>query len=208
MAVHQCPRCELRFRSESEYNDHLRYEHNVDPARLEPFQYRAAHEQKPLYPDLVEGGSEASHRVLIVSNATLRAQRLQDHLTAKAKERDTRFLLVVPAVETDRAIQPDADFVTVGDRAHPREHTLSGQVLAQHRLKEAMSRLRSSGLEIDGMVGDADPARAVAQALRDFRADEIVVSTLPQALSNWLAVDLPTELRRRFSLPVTVVTAT
>ncbi|HSK97057.1 MAG TPA: hypothetical protein VK891_10610 [Euzebyales bacterium] len=207
MAVHQCPRCELRFRTESEYNDHLRYEHNVDPTRLEPFPYRPTREQKPLYPDLVEEGSETTHRVLIVSNATLRAERLQDHLTARAKERDTRYLLVVPAVETDRAIQPDADFVTVGDRAHPREHTLTGRVLAQHRLQEALSRLRTAGLEIDGTVGDADPARAVAQALRDFRADEIVVSTLPRALSNWLAVDLPTELRRRFSVPVTVVTA-
>jgi hypothetical protein len=207
MAVHQCPRCELRFRSESEYNDHLRHEHNVDPVRLQPYHYGAARQQKPLYPDLVEEGTETVRRVLIVSNATLRAERLQDHLATRAKEQDTQFLLVVPAVATDRAIRPDADFVTVGDRAHPREQTLSGDVLAQHRLKEALSRLRASRLQVDGMVGDGDAMRAVAEALRGFRADEIVVSTLPKAMSNWLAVDLPTELRRRFGLPVTVVTA-
>jgi hypothetical protein len=204
MAVHQCPHCELRFRSESEYNDHLRSEHNVDPSG---FRYRGGREQKPLYADLVEGGTQTGHRVLVISNATLRAERLQDHLTTHARQRDARFLLVVPAVETDRAVQPDADFATVGDSAHPREHALSGQVLAEHRLEEALSRLRAAGLDVDGMVGDEDPMRAVAQALRNFPADEIVVSTLPRALSNWLDVDLPTELRRRFSRPVTVVTA-
>jgi uncharacterized C2H2 Zn-finger protein len=207
MAVHQCPRCELRFRSEPEYNDHLRHEHNVDPARLEPFHYRSAREQKPLYPDLVEVDTEAVRRVLIVSNATLRAERLQDQLADQAREHDTSFLLVVPAVATDRAVQPDATFATVGERAHPREHTLSGEILAQHRLKEALSRLRASGLQIEGKVGHGDPMRAVADALRDFRADEIVLSTLPRGLSNWLAVDLPAELQRRFGLPVTVVTA-
>jgi hypothetical protein len=207
MAVHQCPHCELRFRSEPEYSDHLRYEHNVDPSRLEPFPYKSSREQKPLYPDLGEDDTGTARRVLIVSNATLRAERLQEQLATLAKEHDTEFLLVVPAVATDRAVQHDAAFATVGDRAHPREHTLSGEILAQHRLKEALSRLRGAGLRVEGAVGDADPLRAVADALRDFRADEIVVSTLPQGFSNWLAVDLPADLRRRFSLPVTVVTA-
>lgn len=207
MAIHQCPHCELRFRSESEYNDHLRREHNVDPVRLDPFPYRDAPQQKPLYPDLVEGVDEKRHQVLVLSNTTLRAERLQDHLTKQAEDQDTRFLLVVPAVATDRAMRPDASFVTVGDRAHPREHTLTGEVLAQHRLREALSRLRASGLQIEGTVGDADPMRAVAESLGGFRADEIVLSTLPQPQSNWLAVDLPTELRRRFALPVTVVAA-
>jgi hypothetical protein len=58
MAVHQCPHCELRFRSVSEYHDHLRDEHNVDPLQLEPFHYADAPEDKPLYPDLVEDVDE------------------------------------------------------------------------------------------------------------------------------------------------------
>jgi sarcosine oxidase delta subunit len=58
MAVHQCPHCELRFRSESEYHGHLRDEHNVDPLQLEPFHYAAAPKDKPLYPDLVDDEDE------------------------------------------------------------------------------------------------------------------------------------------------------
>jgi hypothetical protein len=58
MAVHQCPHCELRFRSESEYHDHLSNEHNIDPVQLEPFHYAGVREDKPLYPDLVEDVDE------------------------------------------------------------------------------------------------------------------------------------------------------
>jgi len=47
MAVHQCPHCELRFRSESEYHEHLRDEHNVDPLQLEPFHYADAPKDTP-----------------------------------------------------------------------------------------------------------------------------------------------------------------
>ena len=35
MRVHQCPRCELRFRDETEAKDHLINDHKVDPERLE-----------------------------------------------------------------------------------------------------------------------------------------------------------------------------
>lgn len=207
MAVHQCPHCELRFRSDAEYNDHLRVEHAVDPARLEPFQYGGARQQKPLYPDLVEGVSDNRHQVLVLSNATLRAERLHDHLAEQTKKLDTLFLLVVPAEETGRVLQHEQSFATIGRPVPAHQQSVSGSVLAQHRLDEALPRLRAEGVTIEGMVGDADPLRAVAEALPTFKADEIVVSTLPQGLSRWLAADLPTELRRRFGIPVTVVTA-
>jgi GABA permease len=207
MAVHQCPHCELRFRSEAEYNDHLRAEHGVDPARLEPFHYGDERQQKPLYPDLVEGVDHHRHQVLVLSNVTLRAERLHDHLAEQSKKQDTLFLLVVPAEDAGRIVQHEQNFATIGRPAGEREQSAGGKILAQRRLDEALTRLRAEGLEIEGIVGDRDPLRAVAAALRSFKADEIVVSTLPQHLSRWLAADLPTELRRRFAIPVTVVTA-
>lgn len=54
MAVHQCPRCELRFGAENEVADHLRSEHDMDPNELERFRYGGEKQQAPLYPDLVE----------------------------------------------------------------------------------------------------------------------------------------------------------
>ena len=35
MAVHQCPRCELRFRDENEVKAHLVDDHDVEPQTLE-----------------------------------------------------------------------------------------------------------------------------------------------------------------------------
>jgi len=32
--MHQCPKCELRFRSTDELNDHLIRDHGVDPEEL------------------------------------------------------------------------------------------------------------------------------------------------------------------------------
>jgi GABA permease len=137
----------------------------------------------------------------------LRAERLQAHLSNQAAKEPTLFMLVVPSLETEQAMRSQGTFATVGDLAHSSEHRLSGQMLAEHRLEEALERLRGIGLDIQGMVGDSDPMRAVAQGLRGFRADEIVLSTLPQSHSRWLAVDLPKELRRRYGIPVTTVHA-
>ena len=53
----------------------------------------------------------------------------------------------------------------------------------------------------------AQLADAIEEILREGDFHEIIVSTLPQGVSRWLAVDLPTALHRRFALPVTIVTA-
>jgi hypothetical protein len=37
--------------------------------------------------------------------------------------------------------------------------------------------------------------------------DEVIVSTLPHAVSRWLKTDLPHRIERRFHLPVHVITA-
>jgi hypothetical protein len=205
MAVHQCPRCELRFRTSSEYNDHLMSEHGVDPEAVNPVRYARARQQKPLYADLVEGERDAPRRVLVVSNATLRAQRLQQALTDKSADADVTFHLVVPAVRQSPVSGEHSWFETVGHVAHPREEDLSGRTLAKHRLDEAVTRLRDAGLQIEGVVGDPDPMRAAADALRTFKADEIILATLPRTQSSWLDADLHTELKHRFRLPVTVV---
>jgi GABA permease len=207
MSVHQCPRCELRFRTASEYNYHLTSDHNVDPQAVNPVRYARAKQQQPLYPDLVEEERAGPRRILVVSNATLRAQRLQEALSGKAADGDVRFKLVVPAVRESAVSGEHSWFRTVGKVAHPREEDLSGRTLAQHRLNEATSRLRDAGIDIEGMVGDPDPMRAVADALKTFKADEIMLGTLPSSQSGWLNADLHTELQHRFRLPVTVVQA-
>ncbi len=206
MSVHQCPRCELRFRSDGEYRDHLRMEHGVDPRNLESIRYRSAREQAPLYPDFVEQSGDTTHRVLIVGNATLRAQRLQEQLVQAHGDRPASFKLVVPAVERTPVKGDHSWFDTVG-RAEPEEDELEGEMLARHRMHEAVERLSAAGLDITGMIGHGNPVQAAQEAMRDFDADEIVLSTLPRRRSGWLSADLPTELRRCFDVPVTVIEA-
>lgn len=208
MAVRQCPKCELRFRSESEYHDHLRMEHGVDPESLHSIRYRSASQQEPLYPDFVEKKADDTRRVLVVSNATLRAQDLQQTLVDAADDRTTVYRLVVPATESSPLTGEHTVYDTVGEVAHPEEHTLRGDTLAEHRRDEAISRLRGAGLDIDGIVGDADPLRAVTKALKDFKAHEVIIGTLPRAESRWLGADLPTQIERRLGVAVTVIEAT
>lgn len=210
MAVHQCPRCELRFRTESEYHEHLRVDHNVDPQTLAPIRYGRARQrhQRPLYPDLTEDERGHAQRILVVGNAALRARRLQEELTALSSAQPTMFRLVVPAVEQTPVAGEHSYYRTVGTVAHPRERDLSGRVLARHRLDEAIDRLQDAGIDIEGMVGSADPMLAVAEGLEGFDPDQVLVSTLPRGLSGWLEADVPAEIERRYRLPVTVVEAT
>ena len=64
----------------------------------------------------------------------------------------------------------------------------------------------AAGGRVEGLIGDQDPVRAVESALAEASYDEIILSTLPERVSRWLHMDLPTRLHR-FGLPVTLVTA-
>jgi hypothetical protein len=81
----------------------------------------------------------------------------------------------------------------------------SARKVAQGRLEASIERLAESGVEARGCVGDGDPLQAIADALREFDADEIVISTHPPERSNWLERNITERARRLFALPVTHV---
>jgi hypothetical protein len=54
------------------------------------------------------------------------------------------------------------------------------------------------------MVGAEDPFEAVRAALRDPGFDEVIVSTLPKRVSEWLRRDLPHRIEK-LGVPVTTV---
>ena len=78
-------------------------------------------------------------------------------------------------------------------------------VQAQANLDTEVQRLREIGATVDGAVGDTDPMRAIEATLAGRQFDEILLSTLPPGMSRWLAWDLPHRVRRRTSVPVTVL---
>lgn len=75
------------------------------------------------------------------------------------------------------------------------------------RLDEALERWHEAGLEAEGMIGDVDPVRAVAEVWKPGRFDEVIVSTLPGQTSRWLRCDVPYRIGALTDLPVTHVVA-
>ena len=79
---------------------------------------------------------------------------------------------------------------------------------AQDRLERSLRALRDAGFSVAGATGDEDPVVAAKDALREFGADELVVSTHPPAKSRWLERGVVEQLRREVALPLTHVVVT
>ena len=130
--------------------------------------------------------SSTPARVLIVAYRTAATPTLSDAVRARAAETPCAVTLVVP--DLHRGVE----------EAETREADVILE-LAIPLLEEA------AGGRVEGLVGDADPYRAVCDAVAERDADEIVVSTLPPRVSRWLSMDLPGRLEA-LGKPVTVVT--
>lgn len=73
---------------------------------------------------------------------------------------------------------------------------------ATHRLRACVSCLAGDGVDAAGRLADPDPVHAIADALFDFDADEILLVTAPQHPSTWLRRSAIDRVRRSFPLPV------
>ncbi len=81
---------------------------------------------------------------------------------------------------------------------------VDGAVARAHdRVELAVGELRERGVSTRGEVGDSDPMVAIADALANFPASEIVIATHPPGQSNWLERGLIENARARFDIPIT-----
>jgi hypothetical protein len=122
--------------------------------------------------------------ILVLANVTAASDELLDALHARAGREQCAFKLIVPAT-----------------------HAGGGRARAEEKVQEAVSKLREAGLEADGSVCDPDPIIAITDAWDPKRFDEIVIATLPTALSKWLQTDLPHRVEKLTGAPVTHVVA-
>ena len=134
----------------------------------------------------------ATRRILIVANQTVGGVHLVEEARRRLGEGPCDFVVLAPASPSREGL--------VWEEETARED-------ARARLDEACGRLRALGISVDGVVGDFYPMRAVRDLLLGEEFDEIIVSTLPQGVSEWLKMDLPSRIARRFGIPVTHVTS-
>jgi len=124
--------------------------------------------------------ARASANVLVVANETVLGEPLLQRIRTRAGEGSASFLIVCPQSDPNRAEHPDAE----------------------RRLRAALSKLRSEGVDVHGQIAHPDPFTAAMQAVHDERTDEIIVSTYPGERSGWLRRDLVGRLRTESGLPV------
>jgi GABA permease len=139
------------------------------------------------------------HRVLVLANQTVGSEELLDELRRIGADRSATYFVVVPAspIETGTA-------ATHG----PLDVAEATREIAQRRLDDTLSTLRSENLDADGELGEYRPLRALAAAVDSFHPDQIVISTLPPEESVWHRFDVVDRARAEHSVPVTHVVAT
>ncbi len=127
-------------------------------------------------------GEAQMRRILVIANRTCPCEPLSEEIVTRAARGPTEVLIVAPALNSRI------------------RHLFSD---AEERLAATVESLRQSGVRATGGVGDADPAQALEDALREFPAEELIISTHPAGLSHWLERGLLERAQERFAGPVT-----
>jgi hypothetical protein len=122
--------------------------------------------------------------VLVVAHRTAATQRLVEAVRRRAAKGPARFTLLVPRTYWD----PDTEVAAL---------TIE---LAVPLLEEA------AGGHVESRIGSEDAFAAVRDVVDEGDVDEVIISTLPERVSHWLRIDLPSRVER-LGVPVTVVVA-
>ncbi len=131
--------------------------------------------------DVAPAAMEPVH-VLLVANRTAADAPLVEAVRQRAGGGPGVLHLVVPATPygLHRVVDPE----------------VAGREIAAEQLSRALPILAdAAGQSVSGHVGDANPLCAVQDALNLHEFEEIILSTLPWRVSQWLRVDLPRKIR-------------
>jgi len=128
----------------------------------------------------VTSDGRPAERVLVVANETVGGKALIDAVRAHAEAGPIQVHVVCPQN------QPRAGRIVYDDQV---------RAAAENRLTTTIAQLREAGVEADGEVLDPDPFAAVTDALHDFPADCIIISTHPETRSGWMRRGLVDRIR-------------
>jgi hypothetical protein len=117
---------------------------------------------------------------LVVANQTVAGGALVAKLRQLAEQGPRRFIIVVP-------------------QDHGRGTAVRA---ARERLGQLLASLEQDGIVAAGMIGDPDPYDATMNAVQFFHISEIVISTLPEGSSKWMADKLVDRVQAATNKPV------
>jgi hypothetical protein len=133
------------------------------------------------------------HRIVVVANETVAGRALLDELRRRTEGSNSEILVVVPALTSSQLQHWASDVDAALEEARAR-------------LRRSLDAMKAAGLEASGHVGDHhEPNAALEDALREFPADEVVISTHPPERSKWLEGGVVERAKREVPLPVTHV---
>ena len=121
--------------------------------------------------------------ILVLANRTVDSGPLLAALEERARSGPIVVTLLVPAAPGERPA-------------------------ARARMDAAIARLAAAGIEAGGLIGPPEPLTAVGEEYDNARYDEVVVSTLAEGASRWLAQGLPGRVQRMTGAVVHHVTST
>lgn len=125
--------------------------------------------------------------MLVVSNETVGGHKVLEALEQRAARGPIRVTVVCPRNT------PRQGFVIYDDTVRSA---------ARVRLDLLLGRLHELGIPAHGEVMDPDPYQATQDAVREWGADEIIVSTYPYPRSGVLRRDLVERIEKWSGLPV------
>jgi hypothetical protein len=106
------------------------------------------------------------HAILVIANRTCPCPTLVEEVARRAVNTPAVVLVVAPALNS---------------RLRHWVSDLDGAVAqARDRVGFAVAELRERGISARGEVGDSNPLVAIADALAEFPASEIVIATHPE----------------------------
>ena len=144
--------------------------------------------------------------ILVVANKTLGGEGLAAHLRRVIEANATAsFVVVVPF---SAPVPVDAGGAMGGIAVIDLETEEYLESTARGRLDALLEWLRDAGVAARGEVVRGDPIAAMERVTRAEKFDEIIISTLPERISQWLRIDLVHRAARKFSIPITTVVGT
>jgi hypothetical protein len=125
-------------------------------------------------------------RILVIANESVDGRELRQVLNAHSRDAGSAEVLVVAPALSSRL----RFWVSDVDPARRR---------AEQRLRLSLRGLSGEGMEVASAVGDAEPLQAIADGLRVFAADEIVLVTHSEEEATWVEHDLVGKARELYS---------